>query len=108
MEALYEERRIDRTGYDVSTQEGMEAASAAMRPIYQRQAERLGLDLDELWETSKEGVFGTVEPALTRLAVAPAEALPGEILFYGANLYLDAFLAGGLWEQERAMGEAIG
>lgn len=107
LNGLYAERdegRAERAGDRIVSDEGLAEAGLAMRPIYERQCERVGVEFAPLWDQGEQVVVPTVPIVIARCVNQPVVAVTREVLGYGTNMWIDGFLAGGLWEQERALG----
>lgn len=81
-----------------STAEGLQEAHDAAVPIYERIAERGGLDLDELAGEAMALAAVILQPLVIRLAQGGGGQSIQAALGGG---WVDGFLAGVLWEQGR-------
>lgn len=69
---------------------------------YRRICERGGFDLTDLSDQARQTAGSVVPVMAVRVAAAIASRdLGGELLDYGAGAWMDGFLAGVLWQQER-------
>lgn len=90
--------------HDPSSDESMQKAHDEMLPIYQRIAERAGLELTDLHQETDERMQA-IPLIVVRRAIMTGEDLAGIIRHALVNIAVESFLAGALWEQDRHLPE---
>lgn len=97
------EGRVSPEGLIEVNDEAMAAAADAIMPMYERIAERAGLELSDLIDETSQRM--SVLPGIVIARCVNGADLVGEIRGALVNIGVECFLAGVLFEQDKSLPE---